>query len=610
MEATFLSQYFVPLMFGGLFVFLLSGIPVAFGLAATGLLFGFIGMQAGLFSSNLFQALPQRVFGIMQNDTLLAIPFFTFMGIILERSGMAEDLLETVGQVFGPVRGGLAIAVILVGALLAATTGVVAAAVISMGLISLPIMLRYGYNRTIATGAITASGTLAQAIPPSLVLIVLADQLGRSVGDMYAGALFPGLMLVGCYLAFVVAVALLRPDWVPALPAEARIYREPNGSSGHRSLLLLLLVCGIAGYAWSRVHQSIINPMIDRALPAPGDEILIMSMTVASVLALVLALLNRGLRIGLLSRLTERVTFVLIPPLVLIFLVLGTIFLGIATPTEGGAMGALGALIMAIGRRKLSLKLMIQALDNTTRLSIFVLFILIGSTVFSFTFNAADGHIWVEHLFKDMPGGALGFLIVVNILIFILGCFIDFFEIAFIVIPILAPVAEKILAGFLPEGTPPEMTLIWFGVVIAMNLQTSFLTPPFGFALFYLRSVAAKKDYKDRITGEAIPAVQTSQIYKGSIAFIVLQLIMVGVVIAFPNLVTGGIEKTEQLDPDKVLQQMQMQPRESFSDTPPAVPAVPGATPGSDPLTPPQEEKEDPMKGLLESIQKERAKKP
>jgi TRAP-type mannitol/chloroaromatic compound transport system permease large subunit len=610
MEATFLSQYFVPLMFGGLFVFLLSGIPVAFGLAATGLLFGFIGMQAGLFSSNLFQALPQRVFGIMQNDTLLAIPFFTFMGIILERSGMAEDLLETVGQVFGPVRGGLAIAVILVGALLAATTGVVAAAVISMGLISLPIMLRYGYNRTIATGAITASGTLAQAIPPSLVLIVLADQLGRSVGDMYAGALFPGLMLVGCYLAFVVAVALLRPDWVPALPAEARIYREPNGSSGHKSLLLLLLVCGIAGYAWSRVHQSIINPMIDRSLPAPGDEILIMSMTVASVLALVLALLNRGLRIGLLSRLTERVTFVLIPPLVLIFLVLGTIFLGIATPTEGGAMGALGALIMAIGRRKLSLKLMIQALDNTTRLSIFVLFILIGSTVFSFTFNAADGHIWVEHLFKDMPGGALGFLIVVNILIFILGCFIDFFEIAFIVIPILAPVAEKILAGFLPEGTPPEMTLIWFGVVIAMNLQTSFLTPPFGFALFYLRSVAAKKDYKDRITGEAIPAVQTSQIYKGSIAFIVLQLIMVGVVIAFPNLVTGGIEKTEQLDPDKVLQQMQMQPRESFSDTPPAVPAVPGATPGSDPLTPPQEEKEDPMKGLLESIQKERAKKP
>jgi TRAP-type mannitol/chloroaromatic compound transport system permease large subunit len=596
----FLTQYFVPLMFAGLFVFLLSGIPVAFGLAATGLLFGFLGMEAGLFGSNLFQALPQRVFGIMQNDTLLAIPFFTFMGIILERSGMAEDLLETVGQVFGPVRGGLAFAVILVGALLAATTGVVAAAVISMGLISLPIMLRYGYNRTVATGAITASGTLAQAIPPSLVLIVLADQLGRSVGDMYAGALFPGLMLVGLYLSFVLLVALVRPAWVPALPVEARIYREPNGSSGHRSLVALLVLCGAAGYAWSRVHERIINPLIERSLPAPGDEIFIMSMTVASVLALALALLNKGLRIGLLSRLTEQVTFVLIPPLVLIFLVLGTIFLGIATPTEGGAMGALGALVMAIGRGRLRFPLLIQALDNTTRLAIFVMFILIGSTVFSFTFNAADGHIWVEHLFKDMPGGALGFLIVVNILIFILGCFIDFFEIAFIVIPILAPVADKLLAGFLPAGTPPEMTLIWFGVIIAMNLQTSFLTPPFGFALFYLRSVAARKNYKDRVTGATIPAVETSQIYKGSIAFILLQLTMVAAVIAFPNLVTGGIEQTEKIDADKVLQQMQMQSREALT------PEGPDATGGA--AAPGPQEKEDPMKGMLESLERDKKK--
>jgi TRAP-type mannitol/chloroaromatic compound transport system permease large subunit len=608
METSFIAQNFVPLMFAGLFVFLLSGIPVAFGLAATGLLFGFVGMEAGLFTSNLFLALPQRVFGIMQNDTLLAIPFFTFMGIILERSGMAEDLLETVGQVFGPLRGGLAIAVILVGALLAATTGVVAAAVISMGLISLPIMLRYGYNRTIATGTITASGTLAQAIPPSLVLIVLADQLGRSVGDMYSGALIPGLILVGIYLLFIVGVALVKPDWVPALPAEARIYRESNGSSGHKSLLVLLGMCALAGYAWSRVHQSVINPMIGRELPAPGDEIVIMSMTVASLLALALALINKGLKIGLLSRLTEQVTFVLIPPLVLIFLVLGTIFLGIATPTEGGAMGALGALIMAFGRGKLNLKLMIQALDNTSRLSIFVLFILIGSTVFSFTFNAADGHIWVEHLFKDMPGGALGFLIVVNILIFILGCFIDFFEIAFIVIPILAPVADKILAGFLPEGTPPEMTLIWFGVVIAMNLQTSFLTPPFGFALFYLRSVAAKKDYKDRVTGETIPAVQTAQIYKGSIAFIILQLIMVAAVIAFPALVTGGIEKTVQIDADKALQQMQNSSQESYSNDPTPA-ATPGAAPAAAPAEGAKEDKEDPMKGLLESMKQDQGKK-
>lgn len=597
----FVTHNFVPLMFAGLFVFLLSGIPVAFGLAATGLLFGFVGMEAGLFGANLFQALPQRVFGIMQNDTLLAIPFFTFMGIILERSGMAEDLLETVGQVFGPLRGGLAVAVILVGALLAATTGVVAAAVISMGLISLPIMLRYGYNRTIATGAITASGTLAQAIPPSLVLIVLADQLGRSVGDMYSGALIPGLMLVGLYLAFVVVIAIVRPSWVPALPAEARIYREANGSSGHLSLLALLVLCGAAGWAWSRVHQSVINPLIDRQLPAPGDEILILSMTVASLLALALALLNKGLKIGLLSRLTEQVTFVLIPPLVLIFLVLGTIFLGIATPTEGGAMGALGALIMALARRRINGKLLIQALDNTSRLSVFVLFILIGSTVFSFTFNAADGHIWVEHLFDDMPGGALGFLIVVNILVFILGCFIDFFEIAFIVIPILAPVADKILPELLPPGTPPEMTLIWFGVVIAMNLQTSFLTPPFGFALFYLRSVAAKKDYKDRITGATIPAVTTTQIYKGSIAFIVLQLVMVAAVITFPTLVTGGIEKGVTIDADKAFEQLQMQDTQRETDPmagfgQPAASAPEGAAP---------QEKEDPMKGLLESIKEE-----
>jgi TRAP-type mannitol/chloroaromatic compound transport system permease large subunit len=611
MEATFLTQNFVPLMFAGLFVFLLSGIPVAFGLAATGLLFGFIGMEAGMFNSSLFQALPLRVFGIMQNDTLLAIPFFTFMGIILERSGMAEDLLETVGQVFGPLRGGLAIAVILVGALLAATTGVVAAAVISMGLISLPIMLRYGYNRTIATGTITASGTLAQAIPPSLVLIVLADQLGRSVGDMYAGALLPGLLLVGLYLLFVVVVALVMPSWVPALPPEARIYREANGSSGHKSLLVLLAICGTAGFAWSKIHQSIINPMVERSLPAPGDEIVIMSMTVASLLALALALVNKALKIGLLSRLTERVTFVLIPPLVLIFLVLGTIFLGVATPTEGGAMGALGALIMAVSRRRLNKDLLIQALDNTSRLSIFVLFILIGSTVFSFTFNAADGHIWVEHLFKDMPGGALGFLIVVNILIFILGCFIDFFEIAFIVIPILAPVAEKILAGYLPEGTPPEMVLIWFGVIIAMNLQTSFLTPPFGFALFYLRSVAAKKDYKDRVTGQTIPAVQTSQIYKGSIAFIVLQLVMVAAVVAFPNLVTGGIDKGVQIDADKALEQLQMQPRESQteSNAPAATPQAGGSEPGSAAPSTDKPEKEDPMKGLLESLKEDQQKK-
>jgi TRAP-type mannitol/chloroaromatic compound transport system permease large subunit len=599
----FIAQNFVPLMFAGLFIFLLTGIPVAFGLAATGLLFGFIGMEAGLFPTNLFQALPLRVMGIMSNDTLLAIPFFTFMGIILERSRMAEDLLETVGQVFGPVRGGLAIAVILVGALLAATTGVVAAAVISMGLISLPIMLRNGYNRAIATGTITASGTLAQAIPPSLVLIVLADQMGRSVGDMYAGALVPGLLLVGLYLTFVLVVALVKPAWVPALPPEARIYRESNGSSGHLSLIGLLVVCAAVGWYWSTLHESIMNPWLERTIAAPTDEILILSMTVASFMALSLAVLNRVGGLGLLSKLAEQVTFVLIPPLVLIFLVLGTIFLGVATPTEGGAMGAMGALIMAVSRRRLNFSLLKQALDGTAKLATFVMFILIGSTVFSFTFNAADGHIWVENLFVNMPGGALGFLIVVNILVFILGCFIDFFEIAFIVVPILAPVAEKILPAMVPD-VPAEAVMIWFGVVLAMNLQTSFLTPPFGFALFYLRSVAAKKDYHDRITGQLIPAVTTAQIYKGSIAFIVLQLVMVAAVIAFPSLVTGSIGQGEKLDADQVLRQMQ---EEAVQQE--AVAAAQGGSSG--PASSEEAEKEgenappaddDPMKALQESM--------
>jgi TRAP-type mannitol/chloroaromatic compound transport system permease large subunit len=593
----FIAANFVPMMFVGLLVFLLSGFPVAFALAATGLFFGFIGMEAGLFPSNLFQALPLRVFGIMQNDTLLAIPFFTLMGIILERSRMAEDLLSTVAQVFGPVRGGLAVAVILVGALLAATTGVVAAAVISMGLISLPIMLRYGYNRTIATGTITASGTLAQAIPPSLVLIVLADQLGRSVGDMYAGALIPGLMLVGLYLLFVAGVAIVKPRWVPALPQEARIYNEPDGSSGHRSLLVLLALCAAVSYAWSQVHESIINPLIEREISPAADEVVILSITVGSLLALALALINRLLRLGLLSRLAEQVTFVLIPPLVLIFLVLGTIFLGIATPTEGGAMGALGALIMASARRALTWSLLKQALESTTKLAIFVMFILIGSTVFSFTFNAADGHIWVEHLFDKLPGGQMGFLLFVNLLVFVLGMFIDFFEIAFIVVPLLAPVAVKM-----------DIDLIWFGVILAMNLQTSFLTPPFGFALFYLRSVAARSDYTDAVTKQRIPAVTTAQIYKGSIAFIILQLIMVAVVVLNPALVTGSLGARVEVDDKAVSDMLRNMPGLEEEATPPEeeAPAEEESAPQPEPdaSAPASEPEDDPGKALQDSLKK------
>jgi TRAP-type mannitol/chloroaromatic compound transport system permease large subunit len=601
MQTTFLAQQFVPLMFMGLFALLLTGFPVAFGLAACGLGFGFIGIEAGIFPAAMFQALPLRIFGIMQNDTLLSIPFFTFMGIILERSGMAEDLLETVGQMFGPVRGGVAIAVILVGALLAATTGVVAAAVISMGLISLPVMLRYGYSRTIATGVITASGTLAQAIPPSLVLIVLADQLGRSVGDMYSGALVPGLLLVGLYILFIVVTAVVKPALVPALPPEALLFKEDNGKSGHRSLLVLFLVCATVGYLWAQVHDGLMTKWLERATKSPGDEIVILSMTLASLLGLALALINRVTKMGLLSRLAEQVTFVLMPPLILIFLVLGTIFLGVATPTEGGAMGALGALILAKGKGRLGMDILKQALENTSKLASFVLFILIGSTVFSFTFNAADGHIWVEHLFKDMPGGAWGFLIVVNILVFILGCFIDFFEIAFIVIPLLAPVAEKILPGLIP-GMTADQAMIWFGVIIAMNLQTSFLTPPFGFALFYLRSVAAKFDYKDRVTGKTIAAVKTTEIYKGSIAFIILQLIMVAAVMLFPDLVTGGIEKVETLNSDQIMEQLQMPATDE-----PAADAPAEAAPGTEPA---KTDEVDPMKAMQDEAAKDGAKKP
>ena len=363
------------------------------------------------------------------------------------------------------------------------------------------------------------------------------------------------------------------------------------------------MVCAAVGWYWSTLHESIMNPWLERTIAAPTDEILILSMTVASFMALSLAVLNRVGGLGLLSKLAEQVTFVLIPPLVLIFLVLGTIFLGVATPTEGGAMGAMGALIMAVSRRRLNFSLLKQALDGTAKLATFVMFILIGSTVFSFTFNAADGHIWVENLFVNMPGGALGFLIVVNILVFILGCFIDFFEIAFIVVPILAPVAEKILPAMVPD-VPAEAVMIWFGVVLAMNLQTSFLTPPFGFALFYLRSVAAKKDYHDRITGQLIPAVTTAQIYKGSIAFIVLQLVMVAAVIAFPSLVTGSIGQGEKLDADQVLRQMQ---EEAVQQEP--VAAAQGGSSG--PASSEEAEKEgenappaddDPMKALQESM--------
>ena len=563
----FLSQNFAPIMFAGLFVFLLMGFPVAFSLGACGIFFGFIGIELGLLPEALIQALPLRLFGIMQNDTLLAIPFFTLMGLILERSGMAEDLLDTIGQLFGPIRGGLALAVIFVGALLAATTGVVAASVISMGLISLPIMLRYGYDRRIASGVIAASGTLAQIIPPSLVLIILADQLGRSVGDMYKGAFIPGFMLTGFYAGFVMLLAIFKPKWVPALPLEARVFREPSGSSGTPSLLLLTLVSAGAAIFFGQ-HIADIHTWWSGELvtSVPKDETIVVSLCVGVMLAFVIAVINKVTRLGLLSRMAERVTFVLIPPLLLIFLVLGTIFLGVATPTEGGAMGALGALIMALTRRRLSLSLLKQALNTTTKLSCFVVFILIGSTIFSLVFQGVDGPRWVEHLLTGLPGGQIGFLIVVNILIFFLAFFLDFFELSFIVVPLLAPVAHAL-----------GIDLIWFGVLLAVNMQTSFMHPPFGFALFYLRSVAPTLPYTDRVTKKLIQPVTTMQIYWGAVPFVIIQIIMVGLIIAFPGIVSSEIEKPKVVDMEKIRLQMEADVNQSEAAEMPTPDAGSGA---------------------------------
>lgn len=529
--SVFLIENIAPLMFATLVIVLLMGYPVAFSLGAVGLGFGVLGIELGLLRPELLQALPERIWGVMSNDTLLAVPFFTFMGLILERSGMAEDLLDTIGQLFGAVRGGLAYAVIFVGALLAATTGVVAASVISMGLISLPIMMRYGYDRRLASGVIAASGTLAQIIPPSLVLIIMADQLGRSVGDMYTGAFVPGIMLAGFYALYVLATTIAKPAWAPALPVEARTIREADGASGNRSLLVLSIITLAIAVAFWMVFYNRHHPDIDT------DERIVVTAALAIGVAFLAALISKMLKLNLLSRMAERVTFVLIPPLALIFLVLGTIFLGVATPTEGGAMGATGALIMAIVRRRLSFSLLRQAMNVTAKLSTFVVFILIGARVFSLTFYAVNGHVWVEHLLTGLPGGQLGFLIVVNILIFFLAFFLDFFELAFIVIPLLAPVAEKL-----------GIDLVWFGILLAVNMQTSFMHPPFGFALFYLRSVAPDKAYLDRLTGRNIAPVTTGQIYWGAVPFVLIQIIMIGLIIAFPNIVSGGLDTKAIVD--------------------------------------------------------------
>ncbi|WP_338661393.1 TRAP transporter large permease subunit [Pararoseomonas sp. SCSIO 73927] len=447
-------DYMPPLMFGGLVIFLLLGFPVAFSLAAVGLFFGFISIELGFFTTAYLGNLPLRVFGTLSNDLLLSIPFFTLMGAILERCGLAEDLLEGTGQLFGKIPGGLAYAVILVGAVLGAITGTVAASVIAMGMISLPIMMRYGYDMRIATGVIAASGTITQVIPPSLVLIVLGDQLGRSVGDMYAGAIGPSILQILLFMAFIAGVSIFAPHKVPALPPEA---------------------LGTRGW-----------PLYWRVLKG------------------------------------------MVPSIVLIFLVLGTIFLGLATPTEAGAMGAVGAVALAWVNGRYSWPLIREAMSNTMRITAMVIFILIGSTVFSLVFQGVDGGLWLEHMLSGLPGGQVGFLIAVNVFVFFLAFFLDFFEIAFIIVPLLAPVAAKL-----------GIDLVWFGVLLCINLQTSFMHPPFGFALFYLRGIAPK-------------SVLSRDIYWGAVPWLLLQLLLVAIVIIWPESVTYWIDKGTGVDPNSV----------------------------------------------------------
>jgi len=590
--ADFVAHNMAPIMFAALVFFLLLGYPVAFSLAACGLIFFVIGVELAPLSYGtislywpLLQSLPERLYGIMNNEVLLAIPFFTLMGLILERSGMAEDLLDTIGQLFGTVKGGLAYAVIFVGALLAATTGVVAASVISMGLISLPIMLRYGYDRRVASGVIAASGTLAQIIPPSLVLIVMADQLGRSVGDMYEGAFIPGLVLSAIYAGYIFLVRSFAPDAIPGLPPDAVGFREAGGDRGLTSLAVLTIVSGLVGYLTMRNQ------------PYRGADFVVLTMAIAIMFAFSTAVLSwiigkiTGFRF--LSLLAQQVTFVMVPPLFLIFLVLGTIFIGVATPTEGGAMGATGSILLAIFKRwldrnpnRFNMTLLRQAVHATAKLSAFVVFILIGARTFSLTFYGVNGHVWVEHLLTSLPGGHLGFLVFVNALVFVLAFFLDFFEIAFIIIPLIGPAADKI-----------GIDLIWLGVMLGVNMQTSFMHPPFGFALFYLRSVAPREPFKDRVTGQMTDPVTTGQIYWGAVPFVIIQCVMVGLVIAFPSMVMHYKSQNPTVDPGTI--EIQLPPMNTgvpsglnlplppFSAPSTSIPGLPTAPPPNLPGLPP-----------------------
>ncbi|MCY4744189.1 TRAP transporter large permease subunit [Pelomonas sp. UHG3] len=503
-------ESFPPLMFAGLILVLLIGFPVAFSLAALGLACGFFAVSQGWFPPEFMSALPQNVFGILSNDLLLAIPFFTLMGALLEKCGLAEDMLDAMGQLFGPVRGGLGYSVIIVGFILGAITGTVAGQVIAMAMISLPVMMRYGYNMRYATGVLAASGTITQLVPPSLVLVVLADQLGRPVGDMYKGAWGPAILQVLIFALYTFLLSRIKPDHVPGVPKEART---------------------LQGWAlWRKCLRGII------------------------------------------------------PSAVLIFAVLGSmgglpgINTAICTPTEAGAMGAVGAFILAAMHRRLNWPLVKEAMIGTMRITAMVVFILIGSRTFSLVFQGVEGGHWIENLLSDLPGGQIGFLIAVNLFIFFLAFFLDFFEIAFIILPLLAPVAEKM-----------GIDLVWFGVMLCVNMQTSFMHPPFGFALFYLRGIS-----DTLFKNGALPRkVLSKDIYLGSIPWVVMQLVLVAIVIFFPQTVTAFLDKEKAVDlnqASELLQQMggQDKPAEDLSADDasklfaPEVPASEASAPADD----------------------------
>ena len=519
-------QDFAPLMFAGLIFIMLIGFPVAFSLAALGLGSGYFAVYMGWFPQTFMTALPLNVFGILSNELLLAIPFFTLMGTILEKCGLAEDMLDSMGQLFGPARGGLGYSVIIVGFILGAITGTVAGQVIAMAMISLPVMMRWNYNMRYATGVLAAAGTITQLVPPSLVLIVLADQLGKPVGDMYKGAWGPSIIQVLLFALYTFMLSRLRPSYVPGVPKEGRTL---NGWALWRKCL-------------------------------------------------------RGI----------------VPSAVLIFTVLGSmgglpgLNTAIATPTEAGAMGAVGAFILAAMHKRLSVDLIKQALVSTMRITAMVVFILIGSRVFSLVFQGVDGGKWIEHMLAGLPGGQLGFLIAVNIFIFFLAFFLDFFEIAFIIIPFLAPVAEKL-----------GIDMIWFGVMICVNMQTSFMHPPFGFALFYLRGIADTL-FKN---GSLPKKVESSDIYMGAIPFIVIQLVLVAIVIFFPQTVTVFLDKEKVLDLNKAGDQIeQMGGGRSKRADPPTL-TVPGAAaPAASAAAPAAEE--DPMEAVRRAVEQDKSRKP